>query len=182
VRSASYQARLSRRLEGGIVRDIVLQVAMYSLDGVIGETGSEFERSFIEAPGDPEYEQWLVSSIAGAGAHVVGRKTYEEMVVFSSSIEVTPWGPVTVARGTTVDELARLREQGDGYVLVHGGVSFVRSLVELDAVDEYRLIVSPYVAGTGMRLFPEKTHARTLDLVSSTPYPCGLNVVIYRRG
>ena len=36
---------------------------------------------------------------------------------------------------------------GDGHIVVWGGVSFWRSLMRLDLIDEFRLDLHPYVAG-----------------------------------
>jgi dihydrofolate reductase len=192
------------------VRDVVVQVAAMSLDGVIQEDDTEFETFVRELPDDDAHERWLLDSIAGADLHVLGRRTYEEMatyfptaadrnederltptgvdeamnripkVVFSKTLTEAAWGPVTIASGDTIEELDRLRRGGDGYVLVHGGVSFLRSLVELDAVDEYRLVVLPYLAGSGSRLFPEKGPGRALVLIATTAFS-GIVVLTYRR-
>jgi dihydrofolate reductase len=39
--------------------------------------------------------------------------------------------------------------------VVWGGVSFWRSLMRLDLIDEFRLDLYPYVAGEGTRLFDD---------------------------
>jgi RibD C-terminal domain len=60
------------------------------------------------------------------------------------------------------------RRRGDGHIVVWGGVSFWRSLMRLDLIDEFRLDLHPYVAGEGTRLFDDVPKSYRLDLVSST--------------
>ena len=60
-------------------------------------------------------------------------------------------------------------------------MSFVQSLVRLDLVDEYRLNVFPYVAGTGRGLFADLTRPCPLELASSTAFGNGTVAMIYRR-
>jgi riboflavin biosynthesis pyrimidine reductase len=52
-----------------------------------------------------------------------------------------------IISGDTTEEIEKLRREGTGKILAHGGVSFARSLVRLDLADEYRLNVFPYLAG-----------------------------------
>jgi dihydrofolate reductase len=186
----------SPSVPGESMRQIVLQVFALSLDGVIETEGSAFEDYFNSLDDDPGNERWVTDSIDGASLHAVGRATYESMskyfptashddgantlttsaiddamnripkAVFSKTLTEAAWGPVTILRGDTLEELARLREEGDGYVLVHGGATFAQALVRLDAIDEFRLAVYPFVAGTGPKLFTEGLDPRVLDVVA----------------
>jgi dihydrofolate reductase len=67
--------------------------------------------------------------------------------------------------------------------VVWGGVSFWRSLMRLDLIDEFRLDVYPYVAGEGTRLFNNDDVPKSyrLDLVSSTAFSNGIVGLQYRR-
>ena len=78
-------------------------------------------------------------------------------------------------------EVARLREAPGGDVLVNGSATLVRTLVEHDLVDEYRLMVFPTVLGAGKRLFADGASIPALDLVESRPVgDQGVLVLIYR--
>ena len=65
--------------------------------------------------------------------------------------------------------------------MVWGGVSFWRSLMWLDLIDEFRLDLHPYVAGEGTRLFEDVPKSNRLDLVSSTEFSNGTVGLQYRR-
>ena len=70
----------------------------------------------------------------------------------------------------TRQKIDKLRRRGDGHIVVWGGVSFWRSLMWLDLIDEFRLDLHPYVAGEGTRLFDDVPKSYRLDLVSSTAF------------
>jgi dihydrofolate reductase len=183
------------------MRPVVLQVFDYSLDGIIAEEDTEFFKFCRGVPDDPAHEAWLVDSLQHAGVHVVGRVTYQGMaqyfptatggiadamnripkVVFSRTLQATDWAGTTIVSGDIAIEIGKLRQEGTGDILVHGGVSFARTLAELDLVDEYRLTVYPYVAATGPALFSGLTCPRSLELVSSVPFATGILALTYRR-
>jgi RibD C-terminal domain len=73
----------------------------------------------------------------------------------SGTLKTTDWANSTILSGDTTEEIEKLRREGTGEILAHGGVSFARSLVRLDLVDEYRLNVFPYLAGSGRSLFAD---------------------------
>ena len=67
------------------------------------------------------------------------------------------------------EDVAKLKEQVAGEILVAGSAMLVRALVENDLVDELRLMVFPTVLGGGKRLFGESASAKTFGLVESRP-------------
>jgi len=83
------------------------------------------------------------------------------------------------------DPVARLREikAGEGpMLLIQGSSVLIQALLAADLVDEFRLIVSPIVLGTGKRLFGTGTLPRTLRLAKSWTTPGGTIVAHYERG
>jgi dihydrofolate reductase len=183
------------------MRPVVLHVFDFSLDGIIGTEGTEFYDFCRAVPDDPAYEAWLVSSLERAGVHIMGRVTYEEQAryfptatdaianvmnrtpkaVFSRTLQTAQWPESTIISSDTVQGLDALRRHGAGEILAHGGASFAQSLANLDLVDEYRLTVFPYVAGSGPRLFTDQAKSRKLELASSTAFAHGVLAVTYRR-
>jgi dihydrofolate reductase len=183
------------------MRPVVLQVFELSVDGIIGEEGTEFYEFCRAFPDDPAYEAWLVSSLERAGVHIMGRVTYEGMArhfptatdaiadvmnrtpkaVFSRTLLTADWPESTIVSGDTADELDALRRHGTGEILAHGGARFAQSLARLDVVDEYRLTIFPYVAGGGTPLFADPANPHPLELVSSTAFAGGVLALAYRR-
>lgn len=186
------------------MRKLVLRVFDYSLDGVLAEEDTPFFDFCRALPDDPGLEAWHRESLAGAGLHIMGRRTYEGMAqfyssadasdhpyaaimsaapkaVFSNMLASADWANTTVIRGDTSEQLGKLKQEGDGYILAHGGVSFVQSLVRLGLVDEYNLTIFPYVAGTRASLFAEAPEPQPLKLVTWSGFGNGMVGLIYRH-
>jgi dihydrofolate reductase len=102
-------------------------------------------------------------------------------VVFSSTLASADWANSTVASGDLDKELDALKQGGDGTIIAHGGVGFLKSLIERDLIDEYRVTVFPYLAGTGTRLFDNVTEPPRLELMSAVPFKGGALEITYRR-
>jgi dihydrofolate reductase len=183
------------------MRKLVARVFDYSLDGVIATEGTEFFQFCRDIPDDPAEDARGTEFYAGADMHIMGRAAYQSMasyfptatdhpyagllnaarkVVFSRTLKTAGWDNTTIASGDLAEEVDKLRRGGDGYIVVHGGISFWRSLARLDLIDEYRVTLVPYLAGKGTRLFEDAGKSRQLDLLSSTAFRSGLQLD-YRR-
>jgi dihydrofolate reductase len=183
------------------MRKLVARVFDYSLDGVIATEGTEFFEFCRDIPDEPAEDARGSEFYAGADLHIMGRAAYQSMagyfptatdhpyadllnnarkVVFSRTLKDAGWANTTIARGDLADEVDKLRRGGDGYIVVHGGISFWQSLARLDLIDEYRVTLVPYLAGEGTRLFENIGKSRHLDLLSSTAFSSGLQLD-YRR-
>jgi dihydrofolate reductase len=102
-------------------------------------------------------------------------------LLFSRSLRTAEWANTTIAAGDTAEEVNKLRRGGDGHIVVWGGVSFWRSLMRLDLIDEFHLDLYPDVAGEGARLFDDVAKSYRLDLVSHTAFSNGTVGLQYRR-
>jgi dihydrofolate reductase len=183
------------------MRKLVARVFDYSLDGLIATEGTEFFQFCRGLPDDPAEDASGSELYAGAELHIMGRVAYQSMagyfptatdhpyadllnsahkVVFSRTLKVADWANTSIASGELGPEVERLRRGGNGYIVVHGGISFWRSLARLDLIDEYRVTLVPYVAGQGARLFENVGESQVFDLLSSTAFSSGLQLE-YRR-
>jgi dihydrofolate reductase len=90
------------------------------------------------------------------------------------------WNNSTVIGGDMASEVAQLKQQVSGDILVAGSAKLVQSLTEHGLVDEYRLMVFPVVLGSGKRLFGEGAPRTKLRLVDSKPVgPDGVFILTY---
>ena len=79
-------------------------------------------------------------------------------------------------------QIAALKADTDGVILVAGSATLLRTLLDHDLLDELRLMVFPTILGRGKRLFPDGIDRRNLRLVDTrTLGPDGVQVHIYRR-
>jgi dihydrofolate reductase len=179
------------------MRDVILYMSM-SLDGFVG---SDREHPGV-AISDAEVKQWKLDRISKAGAHLMGRRSYEEMssywpqsddpyaepmndipkIVFSKTLtdDEAAWPVTRVARGDLAAEISAIKAEPGSDVIVWGGARFAGALAAADLIDEYRLLVQPLVLGRGEALFEQLPESRHLELVEATPFPSGIVVQIYR--
>ena len=64
-----------------------------------------------------------------------------------------------------VADIAALRGQDGGDVLIWGSASLVKTLLAEGLVDELNLMIEPILLGGGKRIFPEDGTARPMRLV-----------------
>jgi dihydrofolate reductase len=87
-----------------------------------------------------------------------------------------------VISDNAAEEIAKLKEQTNGDILVAGSGTLVGTLLGADLVDELRLMVFPTVLGRGKRLFPDGIGRLKLKLAESKQVgPDGVQVQIYQR-
>jgi len=174
-----------------------------SLDGVMeapggGETFRHGGWSFEINRGD-EGDKFKLDEALSSEALLLGRATYEGFAaawpsregefadkfntmpkyVVSSTLEEPKWTNSTVLKGEVAEEVAKLKQEQDGDIVVHGSARLVQTLVEHDLVDEFRLMVFPVVLGSGKRLFGETTDKKPLRLVDSKVVGDGVAILIY---
>jgi dihydrofolate reductase len=185
------------------MRKLIATVFNYSLDGLLADEGTEFWNFCFTRPENREpNDAAQLEFLRSAYAHVMGRTAYEAIseamttatdhpfapilnvarkVVFSRTLKTVGWANTTIAAGDTADEVDRLRHGGDGHIIVWGGVTLWRSLMQLDLIDELQVTLFPYIAGEGTRLFDGIPSSYQLDLVSSVPSSGGVIELQYRR-
>lgn len=101
-------------------------------------------------------------------------------VVFSRTLGESEWPNATLANGEIIDSVNRLKNQTGGDLLVYGGISFVKSLIEHNLVDEYHLLVNPVVLGSGATIFTGLADPLRLNLVKTRTFSCGTVLLCYK--
>jgi dihydrofolate reductase len=174
-----------------------------SLDGVVeapggGETFKHGGWSFEISRGD-EGDKFKLDETLSSKALLLGRVTYEGFAqawpsregefadkfntmpkyVVSSTLEDAEWNNSTVLKGDVAEEVAKLKQEQDGDIVVHGSPRLVQTLIEHDLVDEFRLMVFPVVLGSGKRLFGETRDKKPLRLVDSKVVGDGVAILVY---
>jgi dihydrofolate reductase len=177
-----------------------------SVDGVIEDPGGseDFEHggwSFEYDRGD-DGNQFKLDELMDAEVQLLGRVTYEGFAdawpsregpfadklnndpkyVVSTTLKDPEWQNTTVISDNVPDEIAKLKDQTDGSILVAGSGTLVKTLLENDLVDELRLMVFPTVLGSGKRLFGEGIDRRKMKLTESrTVGDDGVLVLVYEK-
>jgi dihydrofolate reductase len=174
-----------------------------SLDGVMQSPGStdvpfKYRGWAVDFDGGPEAARFKLEEAQNSEALLLGRVTYEAMHAFwptaegefadrlnelpkyvvSSTLTDPPWN-TTVLGDDWPEQVARLRKELDGEILVYGSRRLSQALIGMGLVDELRLHVYPVVLGAGDRLFGDTQDKIPLRLVESRPFEGGVVNMIY---
>jgi dihydrofolate reductase len=156
---------------------------------------------------DESLHRHAAENIAGAGALLFGRVTYEMMeaawrpgrwpdmpawmkpfastidaakkYVVSSTLDHVDWN-AELLRGDLAESVQALKEESGG-PLFTGGVTLPQALAELGLIDEYEFIVHPRVMGHGRTLFAGLSKPLDLKLVSQLELGSGAVAMQYVR-
>ena len=181
----------------------IIVTEFVSLDGVMEDPGGAEDYrhggwSFEFSRGE-EGDKFKLDETMSAQAQLLGRVTYEGFAeawpsregefadkfntmpkyVVSSTLDDPEWNNSTVLSGDVPAEIAKLKDEIDGEILVAGSAQLVQTLLENDLVDELRLMVFPVVLGGGKRLFGETSDKKPMRLTSSQVVGDGVAIQIY---
>jgi class 3 adenylate cyclase len=184
-------------------------VEFMTLDGVMEAPGFEEHRSgrngWAMRVNDAELQAFSGSQVLGASALLFGRTTFNIWQAFwptapepaapmaaritalpkyvvSKTLPDSDWANTTILRGDLREEIERLKDLPGGELLLYGSADLVAGLLDLDLVDELRIVLFPIVLGSGKRLFREEAELRNLRLLSASTTPSGVAVLRYERG
>jgi dihydrofolate reductase len=152
---------------------------------------------------DEPSQTWVLGSIVEAGGFLLGRRTYETFAAYwpnapeeeqviaeplntkpkyvasTTRTEPLEWQNSTVLDGDVVQAVAALKEEDGGDLHVIGSTELVKTLIEHDLVDEFRLMIDPLVLGGGKRVFRDDGTLRPLRLIESQVTSTGAILATY---
>lgn len=160
---------------------------------------------FMDEPGEWSMPFW--SDEAGAykqeeifafEAMLLGRRTYDgfskawpEMdgefadrmngmpkYVASRTLETAGWNS-TILQGDVAQAVKELKEREGGDLLLAGSGELLNLLAEHDLIDEYRLMVHPFILGEGKKRLFTTAPRRELKLTGSVTFASGVAVHTY---
>jgi dihydrofolate reductase len=178
-----------------------------SLDGVVQDpTGEEGFRhgGWFTQVGDIDRQEWAkvaLDEALTAEALLLGRRSDEYFAsrwlsrsgeladrlnslpkyVASATLDEPRWSNATVLGGDVPAEVSKLRQQRAGDIVVLASIQLVRTLMEHDLVDEFRLKVFPVVLGAGERLFGGATESKPVRLIHARSLGDDLAYLTYER-
>src|SRR5262245_48962430 len=153
---------------------------------------------------DADSQQASLEMWQAADAMVMGRKTYEGLAAvwpelahipglaaFAHQMNTMPkyvgsrtlsppleWN-ATLVEGDLATGFEELKDRHRGNLIVTGGGELAHNLITAGLVDEVWFTVSPYLWGTGPRIFDDLGGIR-LELVATTTFPSGVVRLSYR--
>lgn len=98
-------------------------------------------------------------------------------VVFSRTLKEASWKPTRILPSLDPREVARMKQQPGGDMMVFGSGSIVSQLTEQRLIDEYQLVVNPVLLGSGKALVDGFSEMVGLRLEEARSFPSG-NVLL----
>lgn len=169
-----------------------------SLDGYF-EGDQPWQLDFHNTVWGQELHDLSMSQARDMDVLLFGRRTYEGMAsywatatgeiadfmngvekrVASRTIKAADWRNSSVIEGDVASAIKALKQQPGKNIYVFGSADLLRTLLDAQLVDEYRLCVAPVILGSGMPLFRPGLKQQALRLLSSQPLQNGGLVLRY---
>ena len=123
--------------------------------------------------------EWLAARWPSRTGALADRLNGVPKYVVSSTLEEPKWNNSTVLKGDVVTEVAKLKQELNGDIVVPGSFQLLRTLIEHDLVDELRLKVYPVVLGDGERLFGQTSDQKPMHLINTQTLDDGIAFLTY---
>jgi dihydrofolate reductase len=177
------------------------------LDDLDNQERSDAEADHVESHhsrwvlrGGEELKRFSLDQLQTADMLVFGRVTYEGMaaywqtakgavadymnsltkVVCSRTLQSASWNNTLLVRDNAAEEVARLKQQGDGNMFVFGSADLSKTLMNERLFDEYRIGIAPVIHGSGRLLFNERLAPQGLRLVEARTLSTGCVILRYQ--
>ena len=159
-----------------------------TLDGVVEDPGGAEQSPYggwaFRFDRGETGDRLKLDELAAADAQLLGRRTYEGFAkawpamnsddfgrrfnsmlkhVVTSTLGELEWEGSSVLEGG-LDGVAALKDRYDGDILVSGSVQLAQALLAAGLVDRLNLMVFPYLAGGGRRLFADGMPSASFEL------------------
>ena len=148
-------------------------------------------------------QNWVLKYLSDAGGFLLGRRTYEtfasywpnaseeeqvvaeplntkpKFVASSTLSEPLEWQNSSLLQGDIAEAVRALKQEDGADLHVMGSTQLVRSLIQHDLVDEFRLMIDPVLLGGGKRLFVDDGALRAMRLLDSQVTTTGAILATY---
>ncbi|HEY8928279.1 MAG TPA: dihydrofolate reductase family protein [Mucilaginibacter sp.] len=175
--------------------------AWITLDGIFdAELMNEWFNPFDSA----ERQDYIRNGILECDAFLFGRKTYEMLApywsslknnemgvadqlnsspkyVVSSTLKNAGWNNSTIISQNVIEEIKKLKQQSGGNIQIEGSAELIAGMMKAGVIDEYRLLVHPVIIGKGKRFFKDNAQANNLELVKAQALDKEVLALYYRQ-
>ena len=167
-----------------------------SLDGRVA--GPEGDLDWFAEVTDDELDRHMAERLGRAAALLLGRATYDMFTHYWPSVDTEAptteaviarllnelpklvvttrpdsldWPPATALWGDDLPgQVARAKDELKGDLVMFGGASTARGLIDAGLIDEYLVVVNPVVLGAGQRLFGDPEPQPRLRLLDARSF------------
>jgi len=167
-----------------------------SLDGFFESRDKKLDWFIV----DEEFLAYSRDMLRSVDTIVFGRGTYEHMaaywpsapmdeiadamntlpkIVFSGTLKKADWNNSRLVKANAAMEIAKLKQQPGKDMVILGSAALASALLNEGLIDEYRVILTPLLIGSGHPLFQEITRRIRFRLQKTKLLSSGVVVLYY---
>jgi dihydrofolate reductase len=114
------------------------------------------------------------SPMAAQNSPTVAKHMNElQKIVFSRTMDKVSWSNTQILKGDMVTEVRRLKEESGLGMVIMGSGTIVSQLAQHGLIDEFQIVLTPNVIGSGRTLFEGVKEKLRLKLKSSRTFKNG---------
>lgn len=172
-----------------------------SLDGYYTDANNDMSWAHRQ---DPEWNAFVASNARGDSRLVFGRVTYDMMasfwptpmalerapgvaarmnslpkVVFSTTMDRAAWNNTQLVKSDIVAEMRRMKNEPGPDMVILGSGTIVSQFTQARLIDEYQIVVSPIVLGSGKSMFAGVTERLAMRRTKTMSFENGNVVLCY---
>lgn len=174
---------------------------MISLDGFFEGPNRDINWHNV----DEEFNQFAIDQLQAVDTLLFGRVTYELMesywptpdaikndpevadlmnrlpkIVFSRTLDRVEWQNSMLVKDNIADVITRLKQQLGKEIALFGSANLMATFMQLDLVDEHRVMVNPLILGSGTQLFQGVQSQQDLRLLKVRTFANGNVLLCYQ--
>jgi dihydrofolate reductase len=100
--------------------------------------------------------------------------------VVSNTLKRADWNNSTIISENVLESVTNLKQQPGGDIHIEGSSILVNSLLEAGLIDELRILLHPYLVGSGKHIFNDSTPMTKLELVKTETLSLGVILLSYQ--
>ena len=174
---------------------------MVTLDGFFEGPNQDISWHNVDA----EFNEFAIEQTGTGDTLVFGRVTYQLMasywptpdaikddpvvadymnrvpkIVVSRTLEKAEWNNTRLIKNHVAEEITKLKQQPGKDIAVFGSANLLSTLMQLDLVDEHRIMVNPVILGNGNPLFAKSKDKQNLKLIKTRVFGNGNVLLCYQ--
>jgi dihydrofolate reductase len=174
---------------------------MVTLDGYFEGPNHEIDWHNV----DGEFNEFAIEQTGAVDTLLFGRVTYQLMasywptpdaikndpvvaglmnrlpkIVFSRTLEKAEWNNTRLVKDQIAEEISKLKQQPGKDLALFGSANLMSTLMQLDLIDEHRIMVNPVLLGSGNPLFKGAKDRLNLKLIKTKVFGNGNVLLCYQ--
>jgi|SRR5450432_891761 dihydrofolate reductase len=101
-------------------------------------------------------------------------------IVFSKTLPGVEWHNSTLEREIIPEAITKLKQESGSNMVIYGSASIVQELTNYGLIDEYQVLIHPFILGDGKPLFKNIQKKVNLKLVNTEARSSGVVVLTYQ--